>query len=508
MSSAPTSLSRRQFLRSAGGITFLALLPVGRGLFGAPWIKPLTIPVFTALPYIQSGPEGKLIPGGEIARLAWQTEQREAQFEVEFGRDEHYGKTATVARSARDYRGKGDKDSVFNYVCSFTGLVLGVEYRYRVRCNGETIAEGYFTTRQPRGRRIRFVAFGDNSFGDPSDRAIAYQAYRNHPDFIMNTGDNVYDAGLDTEYSRFFFPVYNADIAGPRIGAPLLRSVPFYSVLANHDVAGMNAEKTLYFADFKTGADSLAYFTNFHFPLNGPDATAYPPVMRGPDERIADFKACAAGRFPRMANYSYDVGDAHFLCLDSNTYTDPTDAGLQAWIEADLAATDARWKFVAMHHPPFNIGAHHGHEQHMRVLAPTFEKHGVNFVLSGHEHNYQRTRPIRFTPRDVANAHNLHSKERVVPGEIKLDLAFDGEKQTKADGIIYITTGAGGKYLYDPEYNNNPEMWVMPGDGNLSYTVTMVSDRHSITVFDVERDEVLMRQVDQHGNELDRIRVT
>jgi len=91
--------------------------------------------------------------------------------------------------------------------------------------------EGYFTTRQPRGRRIRFVAFGDNSYGGVSDRAIAYQTYKQHPDFVMNCGDNVYESGTDAEYQRYFFPVYNADVAGPREGAPLLRSVLFYTVI-------------------------------------------------------------------------------------------------------------------------------------------------------------------------------------------------------------------------------------------------------------------------------------
>jgi hypothetical protein len=42
----------------------------------------------------------------------------------------------------------------------------------------------------------------------------------------MNCGDNVYESGSDDEYQRYFFPVYNADLAGPREGAPLLRSVP------------------------------------------------------------------------------------------------------------------------------------------------------------------------------------------------------------------------------------------------------------------------------------------
>jgi hypothetical protein len=468
----------------------------------------MAVPVFTALPYIQPGPEARLVAGAETVRLAWQTERTEGDFAVEYGRDPHYGRTAEVARTSRDYQGRGDKVSRYNYVCAFAGLALGTEYRYRVRCHGATIAEGYFTTRQPRGRKIRFVAFGDNSFGDPSERAIAYQAYRVNPDFIMNTGDNVYDAGLDSEYTRHFFPVYNADVASPGVGAPLLRSIPFYSVLANHDVEGKHPEKGIPCADFATSADALAYYTNFHFPLNGPVAPAFPTVTFGPEKRLADFKACAGARFPTMANYSYDAGDAHFLCLDSNNYTDATDPALQAWIAADLAATDARWKFVAFHHPPFNVGAHHSHEQQMRVLAPIFEKHGVNFVLGGHEHNYQRTVPLRFTPKDTTKAHALHTKERVIPGEFALDRAFDGETRTRADGIIYLVTGAGGKYLYDPEFNGDPSKWVLPEDGNLPYTAKMISDRHSFTVFDVERDELIMRQIDEQGTEIDRVRLT
>ena len=505
----PTSLSRRQFLRSAGGITFLALAPTGRGLFAAIGkLKPMSIPVFTALPYVQPGPQAKLVPGAEIARLAWQTENTEARFEVRFGRDDSYAQTAVVERTSREYGGRGDKTSRFNYVTAFTGLNLGTEYRYRVRCNDATIAEGYFTTRQPRGKKIRFVAFGDNAFGEPGERAIAYQAYRTNPDFIQNTGDNVYDAGLDSEYTRHFFPVYNADHASPSIGAPLLRSIPFYTVLANHDVEGFMPDSKIPAANFVLYADALAYYTNFHFPLNGVPTPTFPTMHHGPEKRLADFKACAGARFPTMANYSYDAGDAHFLCLDSNNYTDPTDPVLQAWVTADLKGSDARWKFVSFHHGAFNVGAHHRYEQQMRVLAPIFQENGVNFVLSGHEHNYQRTVPLRFTPKDVTKARAIHTKDRIVTGDFQLDLSFDGEKTTKADGVIYITTGAGGKYLYDPEFNNAPEKWTIPEDGKLAFTAKMISDRHSLTVFDVERDEVLLRQIDEQGNEIDCIRVT
>src|SRR5258708_20065750 len=87
-----STYSRRHFLRSAGGITFLALTPIGRGLFAvaANALKPIATPLFTALPYIQSGPEGKLMPGAEIVRLAWQTEQRVAHFDVRFSPNDNY----------------------------------------------------------------------------------------------------------------------------------------------------------------------------------------------------------------------------------------------------------------------------------------------------------------------------------------------------------------------------------------------------------------------------------
>ena len=112
-----------------------------------------------------------------------------------------------------------------------------------------------------------------------------------------------------------------------------------------------------------------------------------------------------------MANNSFDYGYGHFLCLDSNVYLDPTDASFQRWIADDLAGTDAAWKFVVYHHPAFNVGLEHYAEQHMRVLSPTFEQHGVSLVLSGHEHNFQHSR---------------------------------------AEGIDYFITGAGGKVRLEP----------------------------------------------------------
>jgi hypothetical protein len=495
----PQPLSRRALLRAAGGLSFLALVPDERG-FAAHGAFGEAPPLFTALPYLQPGPDGgPLVDGQESVLVVWQTDDRPAAFSVTVD----HGQAHTPVRAERWSGDDGEKR--FNYAARIDGLPLNTRCRYRVTMNGTRLADGWFTTRKPRGTKTRFVAFGDNSYGDISDRMIAYQAFKARPDFVMNTGDNVYEDGTDNEYARYFFPVYNADGAAPRTGAPLLRSVPFYTVLGNHDIHGKDKNGGPV-ADFEKFIDSLAYYTNLHLPLNGLTPAAASPMI-GPEAAIAHFRACAGARYPRMANYAFDYGDAHFLCLDSNLYVDPTDPGLHAWIESDLRATDAAWKIVVFHHPGFNVGKEHYQHQHMRVLSPLFERRGVHLVLHGHEHNYQRTRPLRFAPRDVTAARNVGSKMRWVPGTFTIDRTYDGGKNTRPDGVIYLTTGAGGKSLYDPGQNDDPRSWRHPEDNDADYIARFVSDRHSLTVIDMDARHLEIHQIDAWGQEIDRFQI-
>lgn len=439
--------------------------------------------------------------------VAWQTNGVPATFEVEYGPTPQMGQKATVSKQERMNVDHADGERRFNFVATLSGLELNKRYHYRVRMNGERLLEGYLTTRKPRGVKTRFVTFGDNSCGDISDHAIAYQTYRARPDFVMNTGDNVYNNGLDREYAHYFFPVFNADVAGPRLGAPLLRSVPFYSVMGNHDLTGNDPNTHRPVVDFSRHVDGLAYYTNWHFPLNGPKQN-HVPLAVGDSKVIEHFLTCAGPRYPNMANYSFDYGDAHFLCLDSNVYLDPTDALLQDWIAKDLASTDAAWKFVVYHHPAFNVGDSHYDEQHMRVLSPIFEQHKVDVVLSGHEHNYQRTRPLRFAPTNEDGAKLVNQGKRLVPGKFTVDTKFDGKGMTKPDGVLYIVTGAGGSNLYDAKANENPASWRHAQDENVEYVVKLMSDRHSLTVIDMDAKSLSFTQIDEWGNEIDRFRVT
>ena len=502
-------LSRREFIQAAGGLTFLSLIPIAGGVFAASADGKhidADLPVFIALPYLQPGPSSELIDGQETVILAWKTDGVPANFEVTYGPEHGASTSASIGKTGR-IGGKGEIDSVNDYAATMSGLTLASKYRYSVTANGSKIAEGVFTTRKRRGMPTRFVAFGDNSYGEIGQRAIAYYAYETKPDFVMNTGDNVYESGLDNEYARYFFPVYNAEFAHPSMGAPLLRAVPFYTVIANHDVHGKDANGHPC-ADFDKTPDALGYYTNMHLPMNGPSTPAFPTPISGADDVLAAFKTSAGDRYPRMANYSFDYGDAHFLCLDSNVYIDPTDPALQSWIADDLSKTNALWKFVVYHHPAFNVGDEHYKEQQMRVLCPIFEQHGVDFVLSGHEHVYQRTRPIRFAAKDESGAKMLGKGNRHVPGTFTVDHDFDGAKVTHAAGIIHIGTGAGGKHLYDPGFDDDQSKWLHEEDENIAYVDRFHSRHHSFTAFDIDGRTLKLRQIDELGRTVDSITVT
>jgi hypothetical protein len=494
-------ITRRELLRAAGGVTFLALIPTGRRRF--PFSLPAAAPdpplLFTALPYIQPGPSSALLSGAESVVIAWQTEAQAREFTVEYGPTTQYGRRSEVRVTRRP--GPTPAEDHLNYAATIPQLDLGRGYRYRVREGARTVVEGYFTTRKPRRTPVRFVAFGDNSFGDPGQRAIAWLAYQARPDFVMNTGDNVYEGGLDSEYIRYFFPIYNADVGSPQTGAPLLRSVPFYTVLANHDVHGKDAAGHAA-ADFAKSRDALAYYTALHLPMNGPAEPPQPTATVGPTEA---FRSSAGDRYPRMGTYSFDYGDAHFLCLDSNVYVDPTSAGWAEFIERDLTHTDAIWKIVVYHHPAFNVGHNHYAEQHMRVLAPLLERMGVSLVLSGHEHVYQRTRPFTFVPAGPGGAAAIGSSTRLVPGTFTIDRAFDGRSVTTPRGIIYVTTGAGGKELYDPGFTNAPEQWLHDEDNRVAYNAAMFTDLHSFSIIEIDGRTLQLRQIDENGKEVDRI---
>jgi hypothetical protein len=444
---------------------------------------------FVVEPYLQLGDAPTLRPGGGLD-LLWQAEPVATDWGVEYrpGPGAAWRKAETPASRRIAVAGVAP---YLAFRAELKGLARGGTFAYRVRRGGEVVFEAEGKARKGPDQPYRFVAFGDCAAGTPEQRQVAYRTFLEKPDFVMITGDIVYSRGQASEYRKMFWPVYNADEARPDLGAPLLRSTLFVAAPGNHDVATRDLGKY---------PDGLAYFYNWDQPTNGPavDAEGGPlvPMLYGPVANKAAFLAAAGRSYPRMVNFSFDYGNAHWTVLDANPYVDWRHGGLRDWVARDLAAAkDATWRFVAFHHPGFNSSKTHFEQQKMRLLAEVFEAGKVDVAFCGHVHNYQRTFPLTFIPQGEPDDRGR------VAGRWTLDRSFDGKANTRPNGILYLVTGAGGQHLYNPEQHDDPKSWQ-------EFTYKFNSKVHSLTVADVVGKTLTVRQVAADGKEIDRFVVT
>lgn len=350
----------------------------------------------------------------------------------------------------------------------------------------------------PDSNKASFVVVGDCAKGSPGASKIAYEMYTTHPQYAVITGDIVYDQGRVGEYLSRYFPVLNTPAPSPKVGAPLLSSILSFACVGNHDVWwGSHG----YSGDFNKFPDALGYYLFWKLPLNGPEeVTKFAPKLLGPQDLLDRFLITAGPRYPRMNNYSLDMGNAHWVILDANNYMDWTNPGLRQWLTDDLQnAKDKTWKFVVFHHPPFNSHPAHIREQYMRVICDLMEKNGVDVVFNGHVHNYQRTAPLSFLPEKMLPP-SPTSHQEPCPGQFHLDTHFNGRTHTVPKGIVYLITGAGGANLNGGEILYHPSSWQ-------PFTVKMIGDRHSFTACQIDDKQLTIKQVSEDGEVIDHITI-
>ena len=441
-------------------------------LLSAALLLSATIPSgtpFLEKPYLQLGNSPKL-SASESLVLLWHTDNAPAEWTVEVRttKDSKWramekpsaqtvvapaGPPAVAGQNGakKDDPGSPAIEPHLVYRARMTGLIPGLEFRYRVLKSGKPVFESTARARKSAAQPHRFVLFGDCGQGTPAENAVAYQASLVQPAVIFIPGDIVYGSGRISEYRTRFFPSYNADEAAAGVGAPLLRSIPFIAAPGNHDTDLRNYQRF---------ADALAYFLYWDQPLNGPvtppGAVKAAHVLTGNPDAQPVFLEGAKPRYPRMTNFSFDYGNAHWTVLDANTYMDWRNPSLQEWLAKDLAsAQSATWRFVGFHQPGFNSSHEHFAEQQMRALSPLFEAGHVDVVFSGHVHNYQRSFPLTFVPRPQPDG-SLSGPKGEVAGDWKLDKAFGDGGSAGPQGVIYIVSGAGGAALYNPEQQGDP----------------------------------------------------
>ncbi len=221
-----------------------------------------------------------------------------------------------------------------------------------------------FTTPPPvgPGKPTRVWVLGDPGTKGKVQEAVrdVYYKYTGNraTDLWLLLGDNAYPDGTDTDYQKAIFDVYPT----------LLRTSPVWPALGNHDGKSANSI-----------TQSGVYYDIFTLPT----------------------RAQAGGMVSGTeAYYSFDYANIHFIALDSHDSDRSADGPMMQWLKADLTATQRDWIIAFFHHPPYTKGTHdsdkdndsQGRMNDMRaIFLPVLEQGGVDLVLTGHSHVYERS---------------------------------------------------------------------------------------------------------------------
>ena len=335
-----------------------------------------------------------------------------------------------------------------------------------------------------------FALTGDIGDGGKGERETAAAIHRADPDVVILAGDVVYEHGRFSELDPHFVSIYNADVCDPAVGAPLLRSRAMAAAVGNHDMGFPSDEKRL---NLDKRPDLLAYFHFWRHPQNGPEVS-HKQLLKftGKKNKLERLIGALGNDFLMKANYSLDFGSVHLTVLDANKYMNWSAPALYDWLKKDLESSDATWKIVVWHQPPFNSDPKYHTDERMSVLSPLLEEHNVVLVFNGHCHFYERSFPISVKlDGEPAQAQNL---DGTVKGTAYLDKGFDGVTSCVPQGVIYVVTGAGGR----PSDDDHRPI-------SMPFAAKLVNEINSFTMVDVDGETLTLRQLGVDGNELDRI---
>jgi 3',5'-cyclic AMP phosphodiesterase CpdA len=249
-----------------------------------------------------------------------------------------------------------------------------------------------------------FGAIGDSGEVSQGLLGVAREMQTYHRDrakfdFVLMLGDNIYSDGIGRGLPRVFEAPF----------ADLLRAgVQFYAVLGNHDIRrgtelqihypawNMNGRR---FYAFSKGDGLIEFFGLDSTALSEePSSLEVAETARLEKERAAleRKKTLTDSERKRLAWISAEVVENTAFV---NEQTNVESAQL-AWLGDALAASRARWRVVFLHHSIYSAatkrGGHGGEASLLRLrarLEPIFVRHGVDLVLAGHDHHYDRSTP-------------------------------------------------------------------------------------------------------------------
>ena len=259
--------------------------------------------------------------------------------------------------------------AVKNHVVTITGLSPATKYYYNVGTVTNGVQGGgtpshFLVTSPSVGARTPFTAWvvGDSGNGSADQAAVrdAMLAVTGPtpPNFFLHLGDIAYNNGTDNEFTTNHFSIYQ----------DILRQTPLWPTLGNHEAVSVN-----------TSLGIGPYYEAHFLPTSG------------------EAGGVASGT---EAYYSFDYANAHFIVLDSMDSSRTPGSPMLTWLQADLSGTAQEWVIAFFHHPPYTKGSHDsdnavdsgGRLVDMREnVLPILEAGGVDLVLGGHSHIYERS---------------------------------------------------------------------------------------------------------------------
>lgn len=323
-----------------------------------------------------------------------------------------------------------------------SGLLPNTKYYYTVNQNSTQLCGDtfYFYTAPIIGsnQKVRFLALGDCGSGFVQQynvkSAINYYRQNNYINGVLLLGDNAYVNGTHQEYQSGFFDPYKTNF--------IFNYSCIYAAPGNHDYAN----------DYNLSLNhQVPYYEIFKTPQNS--------ELGGVSSNHKEF-------------YSYNYANAHFISLDSygiesGMYHLWDSLGPQyQWLEQDLQQDHSMWKIVYFHHPPFTMGTHNSDTESDLVvirqnIARLLEKYGVDLVINGHSHNYERS----WLQKGHYNLENTFNK--ALHAVDSSSARYDGTlnscpyKKDSSDnkGTVYVVAGQSGRdgfsqstYPHDSKY--------------------------------------------------------
>lgn len=191
--------------------------------------------------------------------------------------------------------------------------------------------------------------------------------------------------------------------------------------------------------------------------------------------------------------YDLDWGPLHVVMIDSEAYAPGLEdryhadrEAQEAFLRASLAERPDAWNVVVFHRSVYTTGTHHGSDLETRAaLVPIIEAGGADLVLTGHEHLYERTWPLKGDAPTVRS----HATRAV-------------------DGAVYVTSGGGGRELYDEWSDPAPwsavraaerEFLLVEADEHLLRVAAVRPDGSRLDAFSIAKDDVGVARQERDG---------